>query len=190
MKYGPGEKEQRINALAHEVHEVAKEHGWWDQGNELSEIIDMLHAELSEAVEAFRNWREANEIYYEIDEKGWEKPEGVPVELADCAIRILDFLSCEGIKDIGTRAERQRLNFSATQNFSDAVANAHFHVSAAYQNGRRAQPDKEEMCYALVCAFNELDAFLENEGLDMLELIEEKNEYNKGRMYRHGGKRM
>lgn len=53
-----------------------------------------MHTELSEAYEEYRNGHGYNETYYphgpEVDGKNPAKPEGIPSELADTLIRILD----------------------------------------------------------------------------------------------------
>ena len=73
-----------------EIHENAREKGWWDGVTEedkvklIPEKILLIHAELSEAVEEFRN----GTIDTYIGAGG--KPEGLWVEMADAVIRILD----------------------------------------------------------------------------------------------------
>lgn len=77
----------RIDTLQGIVHKVAVEHGWWeDMDRNVPEQIALFHSELSEALEEFRNGKGLDEIYYASS----GKPEGFPVELADCIIRILD----------------------------------------------------------------------------------------------------
>lgn len=48
-----------------------------------------MHSELSEALEEYRNGHAAREVYFTTDGDGHDKPEGICVELADCAIRIM-----------------------------------------------------------------------------------------------------
>jgi NTP pyrophosphatase (non-canonical NTP hydrolase) len=78
-----------LSEFAKQVHALARAKGWWDKPRTLSETIANTHAELSEAWEEVRKGRAINEIYFE-----GKKPCGIPVELADAIIRILDF--CEG----------------------------------------------------------------------------------------------
>ena len=68
-----------------EVHENAKNHGWHDEKRNFGELIALCHSELPEALEEYRNGRKENETYF-ID----EKIKGIPSELDDVIIRILD----------------------------------------------------------------------------------------------------
>lgn len=73
--------------IQNEVHETAVKHGWWDKEPSFPETVALVHSELSEALEEYRDGHGTQEIRY--DEKG--KPEGIPIELADAIIRILDY---------------------------------------------------------------------------------------------------
>lgn len=76
-----------LNALAAEIHQTAKDKGWWDDDRNFGEMIALAHSELSEALEAWRN--EESPVWYEGASR---KPEGQAVELIDALIRILDIL--------------------------------------------------------------------------------------------------
>lgn len=77
-----------IRELQKEVYENAKAHGWWEEEREFGTLIALCHSELSEALEETRNGKEVNETYLENG-----KLAGVPSELADVVIRIMDI--CE-----------------------------------------------------------------------------------------------
>ena len=97
-----------INELAKEIHENAVAHGWWDEPRQFPEVAALIHSEISEALE---EWRDGNPTFYLKQEKRaatlaeaqagaavqTEKPEGLAVELADAIIRILDYTASEGI---------------------------------------------------------------------------------------------
>jgi len=77
--------------LQRQVHETAKKKGWWDESmpRDFGMLIALMHSELSEALEA---WREGSgPLIYPDDSV--PKPEGWGIELADCVIRIMD--ACE-----------------------------------------------------------------------------------------------
>lgn len=81
-----------LNQLAQLVHKLAKEKGWWTgkKGAPEGKLL-MMHTEIAEITEEYRRGRPMTEIRWEKDEHGQVKPEGVPVEAADLAIRLLDF---------------------------------------------------------------------------------------------------
>ena len=107
-----------INELAKEVHENAVAHGWWEKPPTLPEALCLIHAELSEALEEYR---EGNPLIYGTCALAAEdckfsgvcdrvgrpgegegidgpcKPEGIAVELADVILRTLDPMAALGV---------------------------------------------------------------------------------------------
>lgn len=110
-----------LNEFSREVYQVAVEHGWYENDECKSEDakIALIHAELSEALEEYRNRKPM--VYFHccnldgVDvevcdggnafgdcEKEFpcpyrdEKPEGIMIELIDACIRIFDFMGYKG----------------------------------------------------------------------------------------------
>jgi len=106
-----------LNDLSEKIHDNARQKGFWDSPRNHGECIALMHSELSEALEELRAGNNPEEIYYR-DHEGikriWgEKPEGVPAELADCIIRILDFCGAHKI-DIDN-AMQIKMAYNATR---------------------------------------------------------------------------
>jgi len=87
-----------LSQIQTEVHKLAKDNGWWIDADVkiVPEKLALIHSEISEALEEYRNGQLDHLYYRESD----GKPEGFGVELADAIIRILDLCGYLGI-DVG-----------------------------------------------------------------------------------------
>lgn len=112
-----------VNEFAKEVHENAVAHGWWETARSFPEVAALIHSEVSEALE---EWRDGNPAIYgccgipgavcefegacDKEEKtGTCKPEGVAVELCDAIIRILDYLAYDSVTHTRTITKVKKL---------------------------------------------------------------------------------
>ncbi len=71
------------NNKATEVNETAIAKGWWDAERNDGEMIALMHAELSEALEALRHGNPPDDHIPEF--------RGTEAEMADVVIRIMDY---------------------------------------------------------------------------------------------------
>lgn len=171
-----------LNAFAQEVHANAVSKGFWDTDRPWGETIALIHAELSEALEEHRAGRRRLWCEQFIDlEHGYRivdglpddptvKPEGWAVELADAAIRILDWVGREGTT-ISTGV-RTRMKDRA---FPDQIAWLHAGVSTAYMDGL-GPPTGILLCILAVI------------GDDWPEILRAKHEFNRDHRGRLHGK--
>ncbi|WNY15129.1 MazG-like nucleotide pyrophosphohydrolase [Rhodococcus phage MacGully] len=100
-----------LRILAEAAHRNARAKGWYDRGRELPEELALVHSEVSEVLEEYRDGRRPDEHYYsdqlkrryaECDFAGINaevgeysdgtpmKPEGIGAELGDILIRVGD----------------------------------------------------------------------------------------------------
>ena len=205
----------KINEFAKEVHQNAVEHGWWDEPRTVGEIIALCHSELSEALEEYRAGRPM--IWYQClstddivpcrqKEKcpDWlngmceidaieKKPEGIAVELADCIIRVLDYMGKEVFDVDALLREAPKAVMCDVPvrvyaaSLGDNISRWHLLLSLAYacwctSAGTHAAALRMALC---IC---EIVEWAEEAGVDMEMVLDIKHEYNKTRPYRHGGK--
>lgn len=134
---GESLKGKTINEMAKAVHENSVKHGWWDNGERnFGELIALCHSELSEAFEEYRNGHEPTETYYscQAPKDGkveslhgcpnypepcnngcaghYGKMEGIPSELADVVIRVMDMCEHYGIDLEAAIAEKHAYNLT------------------------------------------------------------------------------
>ena len=182
------------------VHENAVKHGWWEEERKSSEIYSLVHSELSEALEEYRRSRPNCYVVGDYDEviafvpKEWwngtvsSKPEGIAVELADYIIRVLDYF---GYKEWSfEKAIAQNPIYICARDNSDltlAIADAHYETSIAYWYSSFIMTEFEEKLYLSRAIDFILHWFDEND-LDVIDIIKVKDDYNRRRPYRHGGK--
>lgn len=100
-----------LNEIAREVHQNSVEHGWWEGDRNFGEILALIHSEVSEVLEDWRHGREMATIVWETGPHSDKpKPAGIPIELADIVIRVLDLCGAYGIDIDTAMAEKIRYN--------------------------------------------------------------------------------
>lgn len=122
-----------LNQLRDEAHENARAHGFHDTDVSMGDSIALMHTELSEAFEEYRKGAPISRVCYErkyrstldgseqteevayADAPVGSKPVGIPSEMADVIIRILDFCGKHKI-DI-ERAVTEKMAYNATRPF-------------------------------------------------------------------------
>lgn len=117
-----GRSTKSISELVEAAHENAVSKGWWDNPCSFGETIALIHSEASEALEDYRNGREVTEVWYENKEYKTRfnipitpdcKPCGIPSELADIVIRVMDACGHYGI-DL-EKAIQEKMAYNATR---------------------------------------------------------------------------
>lgn len=97
-----------FNELAEEIHEWAEGNGFWEDGPDRNPaaILMLIVSEVAEALEEIRDGKPLNHMYY--GER--MKPEGVPSEMADIIIRVLDACAAWGIDIDEAIEDKMRYN--------------------------------------------------------------------------------
>lgn len=200
--------EFNINEFAQEVHDNAVSHGWWETERELYEVLALIHAEWSEALEEDRAgrpmvWHECEdgtfeklvicencpECYYSKNVGACvylnKKPEGVAVELIDGVIRILDYCGRKGIKIPKDLEEYEWYLESWDIPVSKVVSMLHSNIVYSYAYYDDADGDDEMHEGYLFMAIASVFRWIKEKGLDPVKIMKDKHEYNRTRPYKH-----
>ncbi|MEK4449910.1 hypothetical protein NYE78_06475 [Paenibacillus sp. FSL L8-0506] len=123
-----------IKELVKEAHDTAVSKGWWDSAPSFGEIIALIHSEASEALEDYRIGSLPSEAWYEKKMEGGQtvrisppstgpawKPCGIPSELADIVIRVMDACGHYGIDLEQAIAEKMAYNATRPQRHGGKV---------------------------------------------------------------------
>lgn len=98
-----------VQTLVEKSHQNSVHHGFWATDSNFGEKIALIHSELSEALEHHRNDKRVDEVWEDYN----GKPDGVPIELADAVIRIMDICGFYNI-DLA-HVIQQKMDYNATR---------------------------------------------------------------------------
>jgi NTP pyrophosphatase (non-canonical NTP hydrolase) len=210
-------RDKTIAQMTAEVRTLNIEKGWRNPdgivGNTLGDYIALLHTEVAEATEAYRDHRledatlphcaqegcprygkhvTASDCGGKIDHKtGPGKPEGVGSELADTLIRLLDTadvfqlpLFASGLTSDDLLDDLDDLNPHAIDPFLPPLQSFGDHMAWLSRRTDRLWVDRAQAPYALRAVVTVARKY----GFDLATEYERKMTFNRTRPYRHGGR--
>ncbi len=180
--------------LQKEAHGIAKEHGWWDQERTFGDCIALVHSELSEALEAYRDIGLATEnpvrktvtgeVLYE---RHLHKPEGVASELADVVIRVADMAEFYRVRS-PWQSEPYKPASHRDMSFGEWITTCHSALDTVWGDACVYDVPSRATDTSLWHFLNTVQRMAAHYGIDLDAAIAAKMEYNRTREYRHGGK--
>ncbi|PZM62586.1 hypothetical protein [Paenibacillus dendritiformis] len=188
---------KKIAELVKEAHQNAVNKGWWEEPRTYGELIALVHSEVSEALEDYRNGADPHATWYEkkcgdeikrsaeLVNDTW-KPCGIPSELADICIRIFDIAGhCELGRELQRTFETRYPLWVVTKQspFADNLAIIHFNIADSF-----SAIGWKSKIGTLADVLINTKSLAEFYGIDLERAIAEKMAYNATRPQRHGGK--
>lgn len=107
-----------IKELVEQSHQTAVRKDWWKTPRPFLELMALVHSEISEAVEDYRNGKPICALDYDTD----GKPIGIPSELADVFIRIADLCGAHSINLEEAIEAKLRYNMTRPARHGDKLA--------------------------------------------------------------------
>lgn len=175
--------------LQKEIHDTAKSKGWWDKERNDGEAIALMH---SEVVEAHLGGHDADDKIPEFI--------GYEAELADCIIRIMDMAEARDwpvskyiVNQNTYQGAWDQIRYPEGEHVDPVnLAFNLFHnaLSGALESMRKPIKDeKEEIAEHLGNCVQFIFAFCNIYEYRIGAALIAKAEMNKGRAYKHGGKK-
>jgi hypothetical protein len=189
-----------LREMTGEVREVNIEKGWRTVRNSWGDYVALLHTEISEMLEAYRDHRLADATP---DKSGdmpamariiaQPKPEGVGSEAADVLIRLLDMADVYGFPVFDMDCELADVDplwpVATSGTFGGWIAWLHWraaklHPFSSSSSGAPLAADR----FAVPLMLRALVAFCERWDIDLAAEYQRKIAYNRTRAYQHGGR--
>jgi len=182
--------------LITESYEIAKSKGWWEKPRSIAALTLLMQSEVIEALEEFRAGKALNSIWYErtvrdpndvkysiVVPEGQEptdKPCGIPIELADAVIRVADFVGHYKLCLLA-------VGYDGPKTFEEGLAEANLRFARVYEYALTNKLD-QNVGSILDFAVAAIVAVCEHNGIDLERAIQIKQDFNRTRSHRHGGK--
>lgn len=186
-----------------ELREINIKKGWrhpdGPKGNTWGDYVALLHSEISEALEAFRDWRladrtgEAQAIATAVGDARPVKPEGVGSELADVFVRLLDMCDVFGIEVFDMDMEIgdvSGLPVAGAGSFGDHLAGLHSTAAEMWNRGQGKPGTSRGLWPIPAVLLRELLETARTFGIDLEAEVERKVAFNRTRAFQHGGRTM
>ncbi len=189
-----------IGQMTAETRGINVEKGWRpDAGgpgaNTFGDYLALLHSEVSEMLEAFRDWRLADATsttVHATPPHGRPKPEGVGSEMADVLSRLLDSGDVFELPVFDPDSELADVAPMPiptwVSSFGDHVTWLHECIAAVPHPSQLTSP--KTFVRALPHLLRSVVAVAQRYGIDLDAEYERKLAFNRTRGHRHGGKRL
>jgi hypothetical protein len=189
-----------LRRMFNEIRENNIKLGWHPHDLEVGEVFALLHTEVAEMTEAYRQWGfEDATNYHSLGDDGSfitavnPKPEGVGSEMADVLIRLLDDYDMfhTNLEYLNTGAGR----FGYSDRFGTVCNTLHTLIARLSMavDSYDTCPIADELPF-IGRGYRDIYQYLiqaaEHFGVNLRFEYDRKMAYNKTRAYRHGNKRM
>lgn len=189
-----------IGEMTAEIRQVNIDKGWRPAeggpgDNTFGDYLALLHSEVSEALEAYRDHRLADAtgsgaLHVRDNVRLLPKPEGVGSELADVLIRLLDMADVFGYTPFDMDMELGDVDPEfpvVIQHIRDAGEHPSFGDWVRALHSAVVDVDHTPTIY-FPHLLRQLVCFAEGHGIDLDAEYERKLAYNRTRSFRHGGR--